>query len=72
MAVPAKGANESIGVIHATPTVVNGYVYFGTSTFPAFYKLKPNGHPSGHRFDPAAAHRPDQKRIGKLGGGAVG
>ena len=40
---PAKGSTEKVGVIHATPTVVNGYVYFGTATFPAFYKLKPDG-----------------------------
>ena len=36
---PARGSTEEIGVIHATPTVVNGYVYFGTATDPAFYKL---------------------------------
>src|SRR5262249_40584125 len=32
-----------IGVIHATPVVVNGYVYFGTATDSAFYKLAPDG-----------------------------
>jgi outer membrane protein assembly factor BamB len=32
-----------IGVIHATPMVVNSYVYFGTATDPAFYKLTPDG-----------------------------
>jgi polyvinyl alcohol dehydrogenase (cytochrome) len=40
---PAKGSGERIGVIHATPTVVDGYVYFGTATDPAFYKLSPDG-----------------------------
>ncbi|MGB0991399.1 MAG: PQQ-binding-like beta-propeller repeat protein [Akkermansiaceae bacterium] len=40
---PRKGAGYKIGAIHATPTVVNGYVYFGTSTFARFYRLKPNG-----------------------------
>src|SRR5262245_18259403 len=40
---PAKGSNELVGVIHATPIVVNGYVYFGTATDPAFYKLTPDG-----------------------------
>src|SRR5438128_1748943 len=40
---PAKGSNELIGVIHATPIVVDGYVYFGTATDPAFYKLTPDG-----------------------------
>ena len=40
---PARGSNQHIGVIHATPTVVGGYVYFGTATAPAFYKLAPDG-----------------------------
>ena len=40
---PAKGANFEIGVIHATPVVVSGYVYFGTVNKPAFYKLTPDG-----------------------------
>src|SRR5262249_14307331 len=40
---PAEGSTETIGVVHATPTVVNGYVYFGTATAPTFYKLTPNG-----------------------------
>ncbi len=35
--------DELIGVVHATPTVVAGEVYFGTATFPAFYKLGPDG-----------------------------
>lgn len=42
---PAKESNSRVGAIHATPTVVNGYVYFGTATYPSFYKLKPNGKP---------------------------
>ena len=40
---PPKDSKEKVGAINATPSVVNGYVYFGTSTFPFFYKLKPNG-----------------------------
>jgi outer membrane protein assembly factor BamB/dienelactone hydrolase len=40
---PAEDSKETIGVVHATPTVVNGEVYFGTATFPAFYKLDKNG-----------------------------
>jgi outer membrane protein assembly factor BamB len=40
---PAKDSNQEIGVIHATPIVVDGYVYFGTATDPAFYKLTPDG-----------------------------
>ncbi len=40
---PAEGSKESIGGVHATPAVVAGEVYFGTATFPAFYKLAPDG-----------------------------
>jgi polyvinyl alcohol dehydrogenase (cytochrome) len=40
---PRLESGEQIGVIHATPIVVNGYVYFGTATDPAFYKLTPDG-----------------------------
>jgi polyvinyl alcohol dehydrogenase (cytochrome) len=40
---PAKDSGHEIGVIHATPIVVNGYVYFGTATDPTFYKLTPDG-----------------------------
>ena len=40
---PAAGSKEAIGVVHATPSVVAGEVYFGTATFPAFYKLAPDG-----------------------------
>jgi polyvinyl alcohol dehydrogenase (cytochrome) len=40
---PAKNSDVEIGVIHATPIVVDGYVYFGTATDPAFYKLAPDG-----------------------------
>ncbi|MEX0939071.1 MAG: PQQ-binding-like beta-propeller repeat protein [Pirellulales bacterium] len=40
---PAATSPEKIGAVHATPSVVNGYVYFGTATFPACYKLKPDG-----------------------------
>src|SRR5262245_55411782 len=40
---PARGSDLEIGVIHATPAVVNGYVYFGTASDPTFYKLTPDG-----------------------------
>lgn len=40
---PAEGSNQLVGVIHATPSVVNGYVYFGTATEATFYKLTPDG-----------------------------
>jgi len=39
---PAADAKEKIGVVHAV-VAVNGYVYFGTETTPAFYKLAPDG-----------------------------
>lgn len=40
---PAADSKDVIGVVHATPAVVNGEVYFGTATFPAFYKLGRDG-----------------------------
>jgi outer membrane protein assembly factor BamB len=41
---PARDSGQEIGVIHATPAVVNGYVYFGTvGRNPTFYKLTPDG-----------------------------
>ena len=43
MAIPPANSKETIGVVHATPTVVAGEVYFGTATFPAFYKLASDG-----------------------------
>ncbi|WDI39908.1 outer membrane protein assembly factor BamB family protein [Bremerella sp. P1] len=41
---PGKGSSERIGIVHAMPVIVNGFVYFGTTrTNPAFYKLTPSG-----------------------------
>lgn len=40
---PAADSKELIGVVHATPSVVDGEVYFGTATFPTFYKLGRDG-----------------------------
>lgn len=40
---PPPEAGFEIGVIHATPVVVGGEVYFGTATDSAFYKLRPDG-----------------------------
>jgi polyvinyl alcohol dehydrogenase (cytochrome) len=40
---PPRESGAEIGVIHATPVVVNGFVYFGTATDSAFYKLRPDG-----------------------------
>ena len=52
---PAKGSDQEIGVIHATPIVVNGYVYFGTATDPTFYKLTPDGKVRWSYRNPARA-----------------
>lgn len=40
---PSRGDKQRVGAIHATPIVVNGHSYFGTATYPAFYKLRPDG-----------------------------
>ncbi len=40
---PAADSKETIGVVHVTPAVVAGEVYLGTATFPAIYKLAPDG-----------------------------
>ena len=40
---PREGADVDVGAIHVTPAVVNGYVYFGTATNSAMYKLRPDG-----------------------------
>jgi hypothetical protein len=40
---PARDSDLVIGVVHATSIVVDGCVYFGTATDPAFYKLGPDG-----------------------------
>jgi polyvinyl alcohol dehydrogenase (cytochrome) len=58
---PATGSNDEMGVVHATPVVVNGYVYFGTTTDPTFYKLTPDG-----------KIRWSYRRPGMRGGSALG
>jgi len=40
---PPTDSQEKIGVIHVTPSVVDGYVYFGTATLPEFFCLSPEG-----------------------------
>src|SRR5262249_34515619 len=40
---PRKGADFRVGASHGTPTVVGGYVFFGTVNKAAFYKLTPDG-----------------------------
>jgi polyvinyl alcohol dehydrogenase (cytochrome) len=55
---PAKESDPAIGVIHATPVVVNGYVYFGTATDPTFYKITPEGKV---KWSYRRVHRPETK-----------
>ena len=62
---PAQGSGLEIGVIHATPVVVNGYVYFGTATDPAFYKLTPDGKVRWSYRNPARS--PGRARPGSPG-----
>ena len=38
---PATGDQRKIGVVHATPVVVDGHVYFGTVTEPTFFCSSP-------------------------------
>src|SRR2546430_14698817 len=38
---PVAGSTQTVGVVHATPSVVAGEGYFGNATEPAFYKLAP-------------------------------
>jgi polyvinyl alcohol dehydrogenase (cytochrome) len=39
---PAADAKDKIGIVHAV-VAVGGHAYFGTLTFPTFYKLAPDG-----------------------------
>jgi polyvinyl alcohol dehydrogenase (cytochrome) len=66
---PAQGSGLEIGVIHATPVVVDGYVYFGTATDPAFYKLAPDGKVRWSYRNPARG--PGRARPGSPGGDAA-
>jgi glucose dehydrogenase len=55
---PPADSKEKVGVVHAV-VAVNGYVYFGTETFPAFYKLTPDGKVKWvYRHKDAAKRRP--------------
>jgi polyvinyl alcohol dehydrogenase (cytochrome) len=40
---PRHDSGMTIGVVHATPVVVEGFVYFGTCDPATFYKLSPDG-----------------------------
>ena len=64
---PAKGSDVEIGVIHATPIVVDGEVYFGTATYPAFYKVAADGTLRWSYHNRAYGKKPDPglARLGK-------
>lgn len=64
---PPADSNLEIGVIHATPIVVDGCAYFGTATDPAFFKIGPDGRMlwayrprGGPAPDPTAGRRPNE------------
>ena len=40
---PKEGSDLKVGAIHATPSVADGYVYFGTASMPKFYCVTPAG-----------------------------
>lgn len=65
---PREGSGQRIGIIRATPIVVNGYVYFGTSTNPAFYKLTPSGK---LKWSYRASALPGQRPGGAIYGSAL-
>jgi polyvinyl alcohol dehydrogenase (cytochrome) len=63
---PAKGSGQEIGAIHATPVVVDGYVYFGTaSAMPTFYKLTPDGKVRWSYRNPEFGRGPAQPQAGR-------
>jgi polyvinyl alcohol dehydrogenase (cytochrome) len=63
---PAKGSGQEIGAIHATPVVVDGYVYFGTaSATPTFYKLTPDGKVRWSYRNPEFGRGPAQPEAGR-------
>lgn len=55
---PAEGSGEEVGVVHATPSIVDGEAYFGTATLPAFYKLDREGRAAWTYRNPAHAAQP--------------
>ena len=67
---PAMGSGQEIGAIHATPVVVDGYVYFGTtSATPTFYKA---GRPTARSAGPAAIRSSGGGRLNLGGAGGQG
>ena len=63
---PAKGSGQEIGAIHATPVIVGGYVYFGTTAAtPTFYKLTPDGKVRWSYRNPEFGRGPAQPEAGR-------
>jgi outer membrane protein assembly factor BamB len=63
---PAKGSGQEIGAIHATPVIVGGYVYFGTTAAtPTFYKLTPDGKVRWSYRNPEFGREPAQPEAGR-------
>ncbi len=63
---PAKGSGQEIGAIHATPVIVGGYVYFGTTAVtPTFYKLTPDGKVRWSYRNPELGRGPAQPEAGR-------
>ena len=66
---PAGDQDLKIGVVHATPVVVDGHVYFGTVTQPTFYALYPNGKLNWSYQLAAEAQDRKSARQGRVAGG---
>lgn len=64
---PAIDSKQTVGAIHATPVVVNGYTYFGTATYPMFYKITPSGKICW-KYEPGNSTRKRRRRFQKLKG----
>ena len=76
---PAAESPDTIGVVHATPIVVRGEVYFGTATFCAFYKLDRDGkqlwvyrNPLAKTEPPPAVGAPITEKLRDAAGGIFG
>ncbi|MCS6866156.1 MAG: PQQ-binding-like beta-propeller repeat protein [Gemmataceae bacterium] len=55
---PARDTSRTIGVVHGTPVVVAGCVYFATATEPTVYKLTPDGQLEwSYRLTPRPANK---------------
>ena len=64
----ANHSQQTIGAIHATPVVVNGYTYFGTATYPMFYKITPDGK-IRWQYEPGNEARKGRRQLRSIRGG---